>query len=146
VLIAGDAFVTTNQQSALAIMRQTEVLTGPPKYFTYDWEQARESVGLLMELEPLVVATGHGKPMQGYEMQNALEELYENFEVEAMPLNGRYVDDPAVADVNGFLYVPPSPINARSVSLKLLAVAAIAVSLLIIANKRKDKSFKTALH
>lgn len=146
VLIAGDAFVTTNQQSAIAIMRQTEILTGPPKYFTYDWEQAKESVRLLMELNPLVVATGHGKPMQGYEMQNALKDLYENFEEEAMPLKGRYVDDPAVADANGFLYIPPSPINAKAVSLKLLAIAAIAASILLIASKKKNRDIKPAFY
>jgi hypothetical protein len=43
-LIAGDAFVTTDQQSAIAVMFQTKKLQGPPTYFTYDWDAANESV------------------------------------------------------------------------------------------------------
>jgi glyoxylase-like metal-dependent hydrolase (beta-lactamase superfamily II) len=37
VLLAGDAFVTTNQESLIAVMTQKKELHGPPKYFTYNW-------------------------------------------------------------------------------------------------------------
>src|SRR5688572_8956338 len=56
VLIAGDAFVSTKAESVLSTMLQTKVLSGPPKYFTYDWNLARESVNSLLRLEPEVVA------------------------------------------------------------------------------------------
>ncbi len=142
VLIAGDAFVTTNQQSALSIMFQTKILMGPPKYFTYDWQLAKESVKQLMKLEPDIVATGHGKPMEGSEMRKALHDLYNNFEEAAIPGSGRYVTDPAVADATGFIYVPPSNINTKSISIKLLAISVIVTTLFIVINqKQKRKKF-----
>jgi hypothetical protein len=36
-LIAGDAFITTDQESAYAVLRQEPELHGPPQYFTPDW-------------------------------------------------------------------------------------------------------------
>lgn len=65
VLIAGDAFVTTKQESAIAALTQIKELSGPPKYFTYDWKASAESVAKLAALEPEVAATGHGRPMEG---------------------------------------------------------------------------------
>ncbi len=65
VLIAGDAFVTTCQESAFSVMLQTRKLQGPPKYFTYNWTSAERSVKTLAALEPSIVATGHGKVMSG---------------------------------------------------------------------------------
>lgn len=47
-LIAGDAFVTTKQESALAVLTQRPELHGPPAYFTPDWESARSSVQRLL--------------------------------------------------------------------------------------------------
>ena len=49
VLIAGDAFVTTKQESLLAVMTQRQELRGPPMYFTCDWDAARESVQKLWD-------------------------------------------------------------------------------------------------
>jgi glyoxylase-like metal-dependent hydrolase (beta-lactamase superfamily II) len=107
VLIAGDAFVTTNQQSAISVMLQTKKLSGPPMYFTYDWEAANSSVKKLLLLSPETAATGHGRPMYGKEMRKQLHNLHEHFKEEAIPGQGRYVKEPAVADANGILYVPP---------------------------------------
>lgn len=109
VLIAGDAFVTTNQQSAIAVMTQAKKLMGPPTYFTYDWDAAADSVKSLMLLSPEAVATGHGRPMYGKEMRNMLHNLFERFEKDAIPSKGRYVDEPAVTDASGVLYIPPKP-------------------------------------
>ena len=64
-LIAGDAVVTTKQESAPAVMAQRRELHGPPMYFTPDWVSAARSVATLAELEPEVVATGHGEPLRG---------------------------------------------------------------------------------
>lgn len=36
-LIAGDAFITTDMESAYAVAIQKAVIQGPPKYFTPDW-------------------------------------------------------------------------------------------------------------
>src|SRR3712207_1861136 len=72
VLIAGDAFVTTKQESAISVMVQAKKLSGPPKYFTCDWQSAAWSVEQLAALEPEVVATGHGRPMRGEGMRKSL--------------------------------------------------------------------------
>ena len=85
ILIAGDAFVTTQQESALAVIFQPQIISGPPKYFTYDWKLAEESVQKLATLEPEIVATGHGKPMSGSDMLFDLEELAEDFKKQAVP-------------------------------------------------------------
>ncbi|MDQ2719144.1 MAG: MBL fold metallo-hydrolase [Bacteroidota bacterium] len=144
LLIAGDAFITTDQQSALSIMFQTEILMGPPKYFTYDWDLAEQSVKDLMDLEPEIVATGHGKPMRGTEMQKALRDLYYNFEDVAIPNGGRYVDDPAVADATGFIYIPPKSFNKRGFILSLLGLTAVVATLFVLNNKKtkKDRGFQ----
>jgi glyoxylase-like metal-dependent hydrolase (beta-lactamase superfamily II) len=91
-LIAGDAFITTAQESAYAVLTQAPELHGPPMYYTPDWESAGQSVRSLAALEPEVVITGHGPPLQGAEMRRALHELAVRFEVVAVPANGRYVN------------------------------------------------------
>jgi len=147
VLIAGDAFVTTDQQSAFSVMFQVKKVCGPPRYFTYDWVQARQSVKDLMKLEPEVVATGHGKPMHGSEVRRSLHKLSEKFYEVAVPSSGRYVDDPAVADATGIIYVPENNINKRSVAIKILSIIAVAAtSFVLLSNKqKKNRKQKDAL-
>jgi glyoxylase-like metal-dependent hydrolase (beta-lactamase superfamily II) len=106
-LIAGDAFVTTKQESATAVLTQRPELHGPPAYYTPDWESARRSVERLAALEPFQVATGHGPPLRGREMMANLHELARNFDRLAVPRRGRYVGRPAVADERGVVTVPP---------------------------------------
>jgi glyoxylase-like metal-dependent hydrolase (beta-lactamase superfamily II) len=91
-LIAGDAFITTNQESAYAVAVQRPELHGPPKYYTPDWESAAYSVRELAALEPEVVITGHGQAMQGPEMRDALNLLARDFERIAVPEHGKYVN------------------------------------------------------
>jgi len=129
VLIAGDAFVTTKQESAWSIMTQEETVSRPPAYFTYDWHAARKSVKKLAALEPEVVATGHGKPMHGEEMRKELRHLSKHFD-EFVPEDGRYVDSPAIVSEKGVNYLPPKPSNAYSKwavlsSVGILAAAAV---------------------
>jgi glyoxylase-like metal-dependent hydrolase (beta-lactamase superfamily II) len=121
VLIAGDAFVTTNQASAFSAVTQRKELNGPPPYFTSDWIAARNSVRRLEALHPEVAATGHGRPMRGIELGTRLHWLALNFEESAVPDHGRYVDQPALADESGVIYVPPQHGMGR------LIVAAIGV-------------------
>ncbi len=147
VLIAGDAFVTTDQQSAFSIMFQVKKVCGPPKYFTYDWAQARQSVKDLVKLEPEIVATGHGQPMQGTEVRRLLHKLSDHFYDVAVPSSGRYVNDPAVADATGFVYVPENKINKRSLAIKVLALTAVAATafVLLSSKQKKTKKHKDAL-
>ena len=106
-LIAGDAFVTTKQESAIAALTQRPEIHGPPAYFTPDWFSARRSVELLAALEPWRVATGHGPPLEGEEMLEGLRRLARDFDRLAMPQRGRYVRQPAVADEEGVVSLPP---------------------------------------
>lgn len=90
-LIAGDAFITTNQESAFAVAVQKPEIHGPPMYYTPDWVQARQSVERLAALTPDLVVTGHGPAMEGPEMQQALHTLARDFDRIAVPEQGRYV-------------------------------------------------------
>lgn len=114
VLLAGDAFVTTKQESALAVWEQRQEVHGPPKYFTCDWDAARRSVERLARLQPLVAATGHGIPMRGHTLLQELTELAQHFQELAQPTRGRYLPDPAVTDETGVRAVPPATLNPRT--------------------------------
>lgn len=123
VLLAGDAFVTTQQESLFSVLKQERKLSGPPRYFTYDWDAAERSVRTLASLQPSIVATGHGMPMEG-KASVALQELADQFKEKAVPANGRYTQDPAVAGIGGVEYVP-----AVSTKKTLLKAAAVLVLL-----------------
>jgi hypothetical protein len=106
-LVAGDAFVTTKQESMLAALTQRPEIHGPPAYYTIDWEAAKASVRMLSALEPEVAATGHGRPLRGPLMRQSLRMLADDFDRLAVPRHGRYVNAPAIADANGVVSVPP---------------------------------------
>lgn len=127
-LIAGDAFVTTRQESALSVLSQTPELNGPPAYFTYDWNAARASVQHLASLNPEAVATGHGPPLRGERMRQELHELANNFDAVARPTRGRYIHRSASAGVNGVINVPPvTPLQtALTAAGVIIAVGALA--------------------
>lgn len=128
VLIAGDAFVTTKAESAVYALTHMSHLSGPPKYFTCNWASAKLSVIKLAALDPEVIATGHGKPMQGEEMRLELNNLSRHFDQLAVPAQGRYVNEPAITTERGVLYVPPATetipvlVKTLGVSLALLSI------------------------
>jgi glyoxylase-like metal-dependent hydrolase (beta-lactamase superfamily II) len=84
-LIAGDAFVTTGQESIYEVIAQTPEMHGPPRYFTPDWNAAEKSVRLLASLEPELAVTGHGRPVRGANMQARLHQLATEFQSIAVP-------------------------------------------------------------
>jgi len=94
-MIAGDAFVTTKQESLFAALTQRPELHGPPAYYTTNWDDARESVRKLAALRPAAVGTGHGKPIAGAEVVDMLDLLARDFDTIARPEHGIYVDRPA---------------------------------------------------
>ncbi len=106
-VIAGDAFITTKMESALAVLEQRVEIHGPPSYFTPDWVAARRSVEDLARLEPNLAITGHGLPMEGRELKAGLHNLARDFDKVAVPHGGRYARHPAVADATGIVTVPP---------------------------------------
>ena len=94
-LIAGDAIITTGQESAYEAIARTPEMHGPPRYFTPDWEEAEKSVALLASLEPELIVSGHGLPVKGQIVRGKLRQLAENFRDIAVPIGGRYDLDPA---------------------------------------------------
>jgi glyoxylase-like metal-dependent hydrolase (beta-lactamase superfamily II) len=127
VLIAGDAFVTTQQESFRAVLAQRREFHGPPAYFTSDWDAAEQSVERLAGLQPSVVACGHGLPVAGVDAVTGLEVLSRNFYRTERPLRGRYVPHPAVTDERGIVSLPPAP--ERPIALAMLVAAAIGAGL-----------------
>jgi glyoxylase-like metal-dependent hydrolase (beta-lactamase superfamily II) len=87
-LLVGDAFCTTKPESFFeAALLQNPELHGPPSYFTSDWNAARKSVQRLAELKPAIVAPGHGKPLSGVNVADALAQLATAFDAVAVPEN-----------------------------------------------------------
>ncbi len=144
VLIAGDAIVTTKQESVLFVALQLKKLSGPPKYFTCDWFAAATSVRLIADLEPDVIATGHGRPLRGAGMRKSLHNLARDFYKSAIPKHGRYVNHPAVTGDSGIVSVPPKNINATaSPTLKLLGIGAgILLTAMLLGDDKKKKKAK----
>ncbi len=92
VLIAGDAFSTTKQESLMSVITHNEKISGPPKYLTTDWEAAEKSVRALINLKPSLAIPSHGEPMKGRELAKHLELLVNNFDTIAKPEKGRFVN------------------------------------------------------
>jgi glyoxylase-like metal-dependent hydrolase (beta-lactamase superfamily II) len=126
-LIAGDAFVTTRQESISNVMMQREMVWRPPAYYTADWEAARSSVEILASLQPEVAATGHGHPLSGPDMRRSLVDLARHFD-EVRPKRGRYVRQPAIADERGVVFVPPA-VRPTGAALAVGLAAGVGVGL-----------------
>jgi len=135
-LLAGDAFVTTRQESFYGAVFQPLELSGPPKYFTPNWEQAARSVKRLSRLRLSVAGTGHGKAVYGKHLRYGLRELADNFWHDAVPSQGRYVDEPARVDEDGVEYVPPRILNPEHVMVAGVAVAAVGLVSMFAARRR----------
>ncbi|HEX8037987.1 MAG TPA: MBL fold metallo-hydrolase [Chryseosolibacter sp.] len=140
VLIAGDAFVTTKAESAMYALSGMKHLSGPPKYFTCNWASAELSVIKLAALDPDVAATGHGKSMRGEELKGALQHLSTHFKTMALPEEGRYINEPAVTNEQGVLYLPPATERmAKLAKILGLSIAVASVALLIYQQTRQKK-------
>lgn len=142
VLVAGDAVVTTKQESIFSVMTQKRVLSGPPKYFTPDWGAAARSVKALAALEPNVIVSGHGHAMYGMEARQALHKLARRFWQLGMPDKGRYVSEPALFNDEGPTYVPPKTPNY---TLWKIAAATALVIIGYSLYKKKQKALGKAL-
>jgi glyoxylase-like metal-dependent hydrolase (beta-lactamase superfamily II) len=65
VVISGDAILTLAVNSWAGLLRQRQGLSGPPWYTTWDRPAARASIAAIADLEPSVLAGGHGLPLAG---------------------------------------------------------------------------------
>ena len=120
-LIAGDAFTTTKQESALAVITQRPEIHGPPAYYTPDWPDARVSVERLAGLEPELAASGHGPPLRGAAMRQDLHALAAELRRRAVPEHGRYVGRPPRVDPLTKLLVGAGAAVLAGVALRRLA-------------------------
>ncbi len=85
ILIAGDACITTAQESAYEVAVQQPEIHGPPRYFTPDWAEAKRSVARIAELEVETLVTGHGPPLKGPAVAPLLRDLAARFDQIARP-------------------------------------------------------------
>jgi glyoxylase-like metal-dependent hydrolase (beta-lactamase superfamily II) len=104
-LLSADAVITTAQESAYAVAVQKPELHGPPQYWTIHWGEAATSARRLAELEPELLLSGHGDPLQGPAMRAALHTLADEFERVAVPHGSLYDRHPLSAN-DGSAYVP----------------------------------------
>ncbi len=65
VVLSGDALLTLEVNSWAGLLRQRQGLSGPPWYTTWDRQAAIASIRRIADLEPSVLATGHGLPLAG---------------------------------------------------------------------------------
>ncbi len=143
MLIAGDAFITTAQESAYAVATQRTEMHGPPMYFTPDWQSAKTSVERLAALEPEIAVTGHGRAMRGPEMRAALHTLARDFDRVAVPEHGKYVLQPAIAeDGSAYVAVEKGKTMNLQTAAKALGWFSIGLGLTeVIAAERMDGFF-----
>jgi hypothetical protein len=97
-------------------------------------------VRLLAQLQPQVIASGHGQTMYGAEARKALNKLTRQFWEIAMPEDGRYVHEPALTNETGVTYIPPEKTNANLMAL--VGVGALAIALTVFAIKRNKEKKK----
>jgi glyoxylase-like metal-dependent hydrolase (beta-lactamase superfamily II) len=133
VLLAGDACITMDLDSAMGIVAQEPEICRPPAPFTYDWDQAHRSVELLADLRPATIGAGHGEPMSGPAVAAGLADLARDF---PRPRRGRYASQPARADETGVTFVPPpAPDPAPKIALAV-GLAAVAIGALVALSRR----------
>ncbi len=144
-LIAGDAFVTTKQESMIAALLQPEHVHRPPAYYTIDWQSAHRSIIELTMLDPETVLAGHGKPMRGQVLRDQLQQLARGFSRHSVPKFGRYSKSPARTDENGVVWVPPPQLDAGKV-LAGVALGAIAIAGMVLAVRAARRSLPTLQH
>ena len=148
VLISGDAVVTTKAESAMcSLVPGKPDAYGPPKYLTYNWKTAAESVRKLAALAPRVIASGHGNVMSGEEVQLRLRQLSEHFDKLAKPAHGRYTDEPAYVTETGVQSVPPPASPLRLIAkVAGLAVLAGLTWYLVKQQQKKKRLFQYSMN
>jgi len=124
LLLAGDAIATTAQASIYSSIEQRRTLSGPPAYFTIDWDKAESSVSVLASLKPSVLAAGHGDPMSHATLAADFAALARDFRPRARPTHGRYVVKPALIDDEHS--VPPA--SAHSSRVRWGALSGVAAA------------------
>jgi glyoxylase-like metal-dependent hydrolase (beta-lactamase superfamily II) len=134
VLIAADALSTAAQDSPSKLLFAPRQFERPPAPFTTDWVAAHASVRELAGLRPMIVAAGHGFPISGAKTADQLQDFAKDF---TPPKRGRYVRQPAIADENGVVYIPPPVPDIMPVAVGSFAVLAGVAGALWMRNRRR---------
>ena len=127
-LIAGDALCTADfDKWPGATLQVPQELARAASPATPDWEAALESTHKLAELNPMVIAAGHGQPMSGGDVAGELRDFVREVKP---PAHGRYVNEPATYAPDGSLIALPSRVkDPLGVSLKVGAGALLTMAL-----------------
>lgn len=128
-LLSGDALVTVDLDSVVALATSHPACSCPPKPFTSDWQAAGDSIRKIAELGPTTLAAGHGEPMRGDHVPGAVLRFANHFEP---PAHGRYAHAAAVTDEQGIVLLPPrpaDPVPKIAAGVAIGAVAAVAFGL-----------------
>jgi glyoxylase-like metal-dependent hydrolase (beta-lactamase superfamily II) len=136
VVVAGDAVITTRQESLMAVATQEVELHGPPAYYTQNWYAAAQSVRTLADQRPSTLVSGHGRPIGGPALSVDLRDLADRFERDEVPRRGRYVRQPARTNESGVVWVPPDPLP-RAVFRAVTPLAAGLAAFFIARRRRK---------
>ena len=133
-LLAGDALTTMNLDSWVSQITEKQEFCPPPAPFTTDWQAARRSVEFLADLEPKIVAAGHGKPITDSNTTQQLKEFARNFKP---PRKGRYVETPAISDEQGVAAVPPPVTDYLKIAAGTIAAGTV-ITTIVRRNKKKN--------
>ena len=143
-LIAGDAFVTVKQESAIDVMLTHQPhVRRPPAYYTQDWQAARRSVAELARLRPNVAVTGHGLPMYGERLRRQLDELVRDWDRLALPPQGRYIRQPAMANQRGTVSVPPPVFDPQLIAAAGIGLAILTGAMMLVGRRTADSQDET---
>ena len=137
VLLAGDAFATMNLDSWASYLTHKRELSRPSPPFTFDWETTRQSVEMLADLEPHVVAAGHGLPIAGDHVAAELRGFATRL---APPRRGRYVAHPPRANERGVTELPPPVPDPLARRAGAAAALAAGITALVLALRRGARS------
>jgi glyoxylase-like metal-dependent hydrolase (beta-lactamase superfamily II) len=97
VLICGDALATVELNHPWSLLAPRPGLSGPPWYSTWDWAMAQASLRRLADLEPCVLACGHGPPMIGVGSAAALRSFVAEVVSASAPAIPATVPPPKIA-------------------------------------------------
>jgi glyoxylase-like metal-dependent hydrolase (beta-lactamase superfamily II) len=134
VLIAGDAFLTADMDNWLSVNVWRRRLSPPPTPLTPDWEAARASIFALSDLEPTVVATGHGKPISGDDLGDRLRDLANET---IAPAGSRYSGRPALYKRDGSVASVPPP-RPDPLPKKLIVAAVVVLVGAFVMKRRRN--------
>ncbi|RYG24833.1 MBL fold metallo-hydrolase [bacterium] len=133
VLIAGDAVATADLDNWVSVNVWPKRLSKPPLPFTPDWEAARFSIFALADLEPTVIAAGHGRPIEGTDLRERLRDLGHGI---AAPAGGRYSNRAVTYARDGSVASVPPP-RPDPLPKKLAVGAVVAVIGTLLLKKRR---------